>query len=70
MPQAERYTCPEIERFDLWVRLDLDPRESASLRRLNPRSYQMLIADRIREDPGDLSGLSQLNPERFVLAIG
>jgi internalin A len=53
---------PRDRKIRLWVRLDLDPRESASLRRLNPRSYQMLIADRIREDPGDLSGLSQLNP--------
>ena len=53
---------PEDRNVQLWVRLALNPRESAKLRAQNPRSYQQLIADRVRKDPDDLSGLSELDP--------
>lgn len=61
---------PGDRQARLSVRLALDPREAARLRRKNPRAYQALIGDRVRECPDDLSGLSQLDPNGlFWLAI-
>lgn len=61
-PARGKVCVPEGRDVRLWVRLDLSPREAATLRTQNPRAYQMLIADRVREDPDDLAGLAQLDP--------
>ena len=62
---------PRDREVRLWVLLDLTPREVARLQRQNPRAYQMLIADRVRDHPDDLSGLSQLDPNGlFWLSVG
>jgi len=62
---------PEGRNVKLHVLLALNPREAASLRRQNPRAHQALIADRVRECPNDLSGLSQLDPNSlFWLSVG
>jgi len=62
---------PEGRNVLLWVRLALGPRESAKLRVQNPQAYQLTIADRVRKDPDDLSGLSELDPnDLFWLSVG
>jgi len=61
---------PEDRNIKLWVLLGLSPRESAKLRVQNPQAYQLTIADRIRKDPDDLSGLSELDPnDLFWLSV-
>ncbi|MCH7558147.1 MAG: hypothetical protein IIB56_11915 [Planctomycetes bacterium] len=61
---------PEDRNVQLWVRLALSPRESAKLRAQNPLKHKMLIADRTRKDPDDLSGLSELGPnDLFRLSV-
>ncbi len=53
---------PDGRDVRLWVRLGLTPREAARLQRQNPRAYETSIGNRVREYPGDLAGLSQLDP--------
>ena len=61
---------PEDRNVQLTVYLALSPRESARLRAQDPLSHQLLIADRVRKDPDDLSGLSQLDPnDLFRLSV-
>ena len=61
---------PEDRNVMLWVRLALGPRESAKLRSQNPQAHQLLIADRTREHPDDLSGLAELDPtDLFWLSV-
>jgi len=61
---------PEDRNVQLWVRLALSPQESAKLLAQNPRAHQLLIADRTRKDPDDLSGLSELDPnDLFWLSV-
>ncbi len=62
---------PKDRNVRLDVMLALSSREAAGLRRQNPRAHQMLIADRVRESPADLSGLSSLDPNGlFWLSVG
>ncbi len=62
---------PEDRNVKLWIRLALSPRESAKLRAQNPQAHRLTIADRTRKDPGDLSGLSELDPNAlFWLSVG
>jgi hypothetical protein len=61
---------PEDRNIKLLVYLALRPRELAKLRTQDPRAYQLTIADRVRKDPDDLSGLSELNPnDLFWLSV-
>jgi len=62
---------PEDRNIKLWVRLALSPWESAKLRAQNPQAHRLTIADRVRKDPDDLSGLSELDPnDLFWLSVG
>ncbi|MDT8300668.1 MAG: hypothetical protein RQ760_04230 [Sedimentisphaerales bacterium] len=61
---------PEDRNVQLSAYLALSPRESAKLRAQDPLSHQLLITDRIRKDPDDLSGLSELDPnDLFRLSV-
>jgi len=61
---------PEDRNVQLSVYLALSPSESAKFRAQNPLGHQLLIDDRTREDPDDLSGLSELDPnDLFRLAV-
>ncbi len=61
---------PEDRNVQLLVQLALSPWESAKLRAQNHLAHRLLIADRVRKDPGDLSGLSELDPnDLFRLSI-
>jgi len=61
---------PENRNVQLLVYLALSPRESAKVRAQNPLAHQLLIADRVRKDPDDLSGLSELDPnDLFRLSV-
>ncbi|MBL7188601.1 MAG: hypothetical protein ISS70_19935 [Phycisphaerae bacterium] len=61
---------PEGRNVQLMVQLGLSPRESAKLRAQDPLAHQLLIADRTRKDPEDLSGLSELDPnDLFRLSV-
>ncbi|HUU16685.1 MAG TPA: hypothetical protein VMW72_06015 [Sedimentisphaerales bacterium] len=53
---------PKDRNIKLWVPLALSTLESAKLLAQNPQAHQMTSADRIRKDPDDLSGLSELEP--------
>lgn len=53
---------PADRNVRLIVILALTRREASRLRQQNPGAYQMLTADRVREDPSDLSGLRELDP--------
>jgi hypothetical protein len=53
---------PEDRNIKLWVQLVLSPRESQRMLRQNPQAHQLTVADRVRKDPEDLSGLSELEP--------
>lgn len=53
---------PAARNVKLQVRLALNPAESARLLAQSPRAYQKLVANRIRTDPNDLTGLSALGP--------
>lgn len=53
---------PGDRHVKLYVTLAVRATESAKLRAEEPRAYQMLIADRTRACPADLSGLSELDP--------
>ena len=60
----------EGRNVKLFVRLALSPRESARFLAQNPQAHQQTVADRIRKDPYDLSGLSQLDPnDLFWLSV-
>jgi len=62
---------PEDRNIKLFVRLAPSPRESAKLLALNPQAHQLTIADRIRKEPDDLAGLSELGPnDLFWLSVG
>jgi len=62
---------PEDRNIKLFVRLAPSPRESAKLLALNPQAHQLTIADRIRKEPDDLSGLSELDPNDLSwLSVG
>ena len=62
---------PEDRNIKLWVRLAPSPRESAKLLAQNPQTHQLTIADRIRKEPDDLTGLSELGPnDLFWLSVG
>ncbi len=54
--------APAGKRLQLNVLLTLTPAENARFRRQNQHAYQFTIADRIRQDPHDLSGLLTLDP--------
>jgi hypothetical protein len=61
---------PEDRNVQLLLSLALGPRESARMRAQNPRMYRQTVADRVRKDPEDLSGLSQLGPnDLFRLSV-
>jgi hypothetical protein len=61
---------PEDRNVQLIIYLALSPQESEKLRAQNPQAYQMMVASRIRKDPADLSGLSQLDPnDLFALSV-
>jgi hypothetical protein len=61
---------PKDRNVKLWVRLALSPWESAKLRAQNPQAHRLTIADRVRKDPDDLSGLSELDPnDLFWLSV-
>jgi hypothetical protein len=61
---------PEDRNVKLWVRLALSPWESAKLRTQNPQAHRLTVADRVRKDPDDLYGLSELDPnDLFWLSI-
>jgi len=61
---------PEDRNVKLSVQLALSPRESAKMRVQNPLIHQLTIADRVRKDPADLSGLSELEPnDLFRLSV-
>lgn len=61
---------PEDRDIKLFVRLALSLRESARMRAQNPLAHQLTIANRTRKDPGDLSGLSELDPnDLFWLSV-
>jgi len=62
---------PEDRNIKLFVRLAPSPRESAKLLALNPQAHQLTIADRVRKEPDDLAGLSELGPnDLFWLSVG
>ena len=62
---------PEDRNIKLFVRLAPSPRESAKLLALNPQAHQLTIADRVRKEPDDLAGLSELDPnDLFWLSVG
>jgi len=62
---------PEDRNVKLSVRLALSPRESTRWRAQNPHAHQQTTADRTREDPDDLSGLTELEPnDLFWLSVG
>ncbi len=61
---------PEDRNVQLGIQLALSPRELAKLRIQDPQAYQLLIADRVRKDPDDLTGLSELDPnDLFRLSV-
>lgn len=61
---------PEDRNIKLFARLALSPQESARMRAQNPLAYQRTIADRVRNDPYDLSGLLALDPnDLFWLSV-
>jgi len=61
---------PEDRNVQLTVYLALSPRESAKLRAQNHLVHRLTVADRVRKDPGDLSGLSELDPnDLFRLSV-
>ena len=63
-------TVPEDRNIQLIVRLALSPLESARLRVHKPVSHRLTVANRVRKDPEDLSGLSQLDPnDLFRLSV-
>ncbi|MEA3227026.1 MAG: hypothetical protein U9Q07_13830, partial [Planctomycetota bacterium] len=54
----------------LLISLALSPRELSRLLAKDPVSHRLIVADRVRKDPEDLSGLSQLDPnDLFRLSI-
>ena len=53
---------PNDRNIKLWMQLTLSPRESQRMLRQNPQAHQLTVADRVRKDPDDLSGLSELEP--------
>ncbi|MBW7989558.1 MAG: hypothetical protein FVQ84_06015 [Planctomycetes bacterium] len=61
---------PEDRNIKLWIQLALSPRESAKLRAQDHLAHRLLIADRVRKDPDDLSGLLELDPnDLFRLSV-
>ena len=61
---------PEDRNVQLFVSLAISPRESVKLRARKPLSHRLTVADRVRKDPKDLSGLSELDPnDLFRLSI-
>ncbi len=53
---------PEGRNIQLIVHLAVSPRESARKRAQNPLWYRQTVADRVRKDPENLSGLLTLDP--------
>ena len=61
---------PEGRNVQLLVYLALGPRESARLHAQNPWKHQLTVADRVRKDPENLSGLAKLDPnDLFRLSV-
>jgi hypothetical protein len=61
---------PQDRNIQLHVRLALSPQESAKLRGQIPRKHEVFEACRMRHDPYDLSGLSELEPnDLFRLSV-
>jgi hypothetical protein len=70
-PAQGNVRVPEDRNIKLFVRLAPSPRESAKLLAQNPQTHQLTIADRIRKEPDDLAGLSELGPnDLFWLSVG
>ena len=70
-PARGEVRVPRDRHVWLNIRLGLSPREATRLQRENPQAYQFDLADRLREPPGDLSGLLQLDPnDLFRLSVG
>ena len=62
---------PPDRHVRLNVLLALNGREEAALQRLNPRAYHLLVVDRMRNDPSDLTGLAALDPnDLYWLFVG
>jgi hypothetical protein len=62
---------PGNRNVRLHVSLALSPAESARLRAENPWAYQQTIADKIRKNAADLSGLAKLEPnDLHYLEVG
>ncbi len=61
---------PEDKDLKLWIQLALSPAESKRFAAQNPNAYQLTVANRVRKDPHDLSGLSGLDPnDLFWLTV-
>jgi hypothetical protein len=62
---------PGNRKVRLVLILSLHPAEAARLRAENPWAYQQTVADRIRKNAADLSGLMKLEPnDLYYLEIG
>lgn len=61
---------PQDRNVQLHVRLALSPQESVRLQARIPRKHEVFEACRMRHDPYDLSGLSELDPnDLFRLSV-
>ncbi len=61
-PAQGNVAAPSDRRLSLNIMLALQPEDARRLRARNQRMHQMLVGDRVRTDPDDLSGLSGLDP--------